>query len=86
MMYVLVTDAEEKTEALYNVLRNKEAIGIDFYPEPIGKRYPKERLVLRKYSNINDAVAMQKHIKETNKKDFVIKEWRTETGIGKLVG
>ena len=86
MMYVLVTNGEEKTEALYNVLRNKEAIGIDFYPEPIGKKYPKERLVLRKYSDINDAVVMQKHIKEANKKDFVIKEWRTETGIGKLVG
>ena len=86
MMYVLVTDGEEKTEALYNVLRNKEAVGIDFYPEPIGKKYPKQRLVLRKYSDINEAILMQKNIKETNKKDFVIKEWRTETGIGNLVG
>jgi len=85
-MYVLVTDGEEKTEALYNVLRNKEAVGIDFYPEPIGKKYPKQRLVLRKYSDINEAILMQKNIKETNKKDFVIKEWRTETGIGNLVG
>jgi len=85
MMYVLVTDNDEKTEALYNLLHNKDTIGIDFYPEPIGKKYPKQKLILRKYSDINDAVVMQKHIKETNKKDFVIKEWRTETGIGKTI-
>lgn len=84
-MYVLFKDDGENSKAVYNVIRNKEAIGIDNYPEPIGKRYKKNQLVLRKYSDINDAIKMQKRILETNKEVFVIKEWRTDGGVGKEV-
>lgn len=86
MMYIIYGENVNGEESVvYNLVGNKNAAFVDSYPEPKNKRYGKQRTSILKYSDINDAKDLCKRLSENMKVDLVIREWRTATGIGKIV-
>lgn len=86
MMYVIYEENGEKGDSvLYNLSGNFDATFVDTYPEPSNKRFANRKLSLHKYSNINDAILDCESLEKQTKKKFVIKTWRTDSGIGNTV-
>ena len=86
MMYVIYEENSEKGDSvLYNLSGNFNSTFVDTYPEPSNKRFANRKLSIHKYSNINDAFLDRKSLEKQTEKKFVIKTWRTESGIGDTV-
>ena len=86
MMYILYEEnGENGNSILYNLSGNFNATFVDTYPEPSNKRFANRKLNLHKYSNINDALLDKTNLEKQTEKRFVVKTWRTDSGIGNTV-
>ena len=85
MMYILYEENGESGDSiLYNLSGNFNVTFVDSYPEP-SNRFANRRLNVHKYSNINDALLDKASLEKQTEKKFVIKTWRTDSGIGNTV-
>lgn len=86
MMYILYEEnAENGDSVLYNLSGNFNATFVDTYPEPSNKRFANRKLNIHKYANIHDAILDKAALEKQTKKQFVIKTWRTDSGVGSTV-
>jgi hypothetical protein len=88
MMYVLYAenfDGKGNNKTLYNLRRDRKTLVIELSPTPESKLFKRDRLTLRKYSDLNVAIKMRDAIRHRLGITLTVREWSSERGIGKEI-